>query len=183
MRLYPFVQHYAGCGHPVLFQVLCRRSVDLADQRGIHERLVCSVHEFPIGGQHGGVILAASVAQWAGKKHTLIYSGLLIAVLSVGFFFIPLSQAMLIFGINLLIGVAGGIVFPLIWAMYADVADYSEWRSGRRATGLIFSSSLMSQKIGWTASGAVSGWILGWFGFEASLAWISNWPVEVTVKV
>ncbi len=60
-------------------------------------------------------------------------------------------------------------MFPLIWAMYADVADYSEWRSGRRATGLIFSSSLISQKIGWTAGGAVSGWILGWFGFEANL--------------
>jgi GPH family glycoside/pentoside/hexuronide:cation symporter len=52
--------------------------------------------------------------------------------------------------------------------MYADIADYSEWKTGRRATGLIFSSSSMSQKMGWTLGGAVTGWLLASYGFEAN---------------
>ncbi|MDX1430098.1 MAG: MFS transporter, partial [Rhodothermales bacterium] len=91
-------------------------------------------------------------------------------VLSVVFFFLPPAQVALIFLFNVLIGLAAGIVLPLIWSMYADVSDYSEWRSGRRATGLIFSSSSMSQKIGWTIGGAISGWLLAAFGFEANIA-------------
>jgi GPH family glycoside/pentoside/hexuronide:cation symporter len=53
--------------------------------------------------------------------------------------------------------------------MYADIADYSEWQTGRRATGLIFSSSSMSQKFGWTIGGATTGWLLGYYGFKANL--------------
>ena len=52
--------------------------------------------------------------------------------------------------------------------MYADIVDYSEWRTGRRATGLIFSSSSMSQKLGWTCGGALTGWLLAAFGFQAN---------------
>ena len=52
--------------------------------------------------------------------------------------------------------------------MYADIADYSEWQTGRRATGLIFSSSSMSQKLGWTLGGAITGWLLAFWGFEAN---------------
>ncbi len=116
-----------------------------------------------------GVILVTPVANWLGKKHSLIASGIITAVLSAGFFFVPPSQIIIIFIVNILIGIAGGIVFPLVWSMYADVADYSEWRSGRRATGLTFSSSSMSQKMGWTIGGAATGWILAWFGFEANM--------------
>ena len=65
---------------------------------------------------------------------------------------------------------ASSLVFPLIWAMYGDVSDYSEWKTGHRATGLIFSSSSMSQKMGWTIGGSISGWILAAFGFVANAA-------------
>jgi GPH family glycoside/pentoside/hexuronide:cation symporter len=78
------------------------------------------------------------------------------------------EQILLIFLLNLLIGLTAGIVLPLIWSMYADISDYSEYRTGRRATGLIFSSSSMSQKMGWTLGGAITGWILAAYGFEAN---------------
>ena len=116
-----------------------------------------------------GVMLATPVSARIGKKNTFILSGVVSTVLSVLFFFLPPTQIGLIFLFNALIGVAGGIVMPLIWAMYADVSDYSEWKAGRRATGLIFSSSSMSQKIGWTIGGALSGWLLAGFGFEANV--------------
>ncbi|MND86400.1 hypothetical protein D3C80_783630 [compost metagenome] len=53
--------------------------------------------------------------------------------------------------------------------MYADSADYSEWKQGRRATGLVFSASSMSQKFGWTIGGAATGWLLGFYGFQANI--------------
>lgn len=58
--------------------------------------------------------------------------------------------------------------FPLLWSMYADCADYSELKTGNRATGLIFSSSSMSQKFGWAIGSAVTGWLLAYFGFRAN---------------
>lgn len=88
--------------------------------------------------------------------------------MSVLFFFIPSDQISLIFVIHVLISMSSSLVFPLIWAMYGDVSDYSEWKTGHRATGLIFSSSSMSQKMGWTIGGAISGWILASFGFVAN---------------
>ena len=115
-----------------------------------------------------GVLLAKPVSSRIGKKNTFMLAGLVSASLSAVFYFLPPDQIVLIFLFNALIGVSGGIVMPLVWSMYADVADYSEWKSGRRATGLIFSSSSMSQKIGWTIGGAISGWILAAFGFEAN---------------
>ena len=69
----------------------------------------------------------------------------------------------------MLIGVSAGIILPLGWSMYADIADYSEWKTGRRAIGLVFSSSSMSQKFGWTLGGAISGWLLAGFGFEPNV--------------
>jgi GPH family glycoside/pentoside/hexuronide:cation symporter len=123
-----------------------------------------------LGASIVGVVLAKPVSARIGKKQTFILSGLVCTVLSVLFFFLPPERIGLIFLVNILTGAAAGIVLPLIWAMYADVADYSEWKHGRRATGLIFSSSSMSQKIGWTVGGAISGWLLAAFGFEANVA-------------
>jgi GPH family glycoside/pentoside/hexuronide:cation symporter len=53
--------------------------------------------------------------------------------------------------------------------MYADTADYSEWKSGRRATGLVFSAATFAQKLGWAIGGAFTGWLLAYFGFIANV--------------
>lgn len=89
-------------------------------------------------------------------------------VLSVIFYFFDKSQITLIFVFQILISICAGSIFPLLWSMYADCADYSELKTGNRATGLIFSSSSMSQKFGWAIGTAVTGWMLGAFGFVAN---------------
>jgi len=122
-----------------------------------------------LGASLVGVILAKPVSARIGKKNTFMLAGIISAALSVLFFFIPPSQIILIFFVNILIGISAAIVFPLVWSMYGDVSDYSEWKTGRRATGLIFSSSSMSQKIGWTIGGAISGWLLAAFSFESNV--------------
>jgi GPH family glycoside/pentoside/hexuronide:cation symporter len=115
-----------------------------------------------------GVILVTPLAGKIGKKNTFLLSGLVCAVLCILFFFIPPHQIVFIFLINLFIAMSSGAVGPLIWSIYGDISDYSEWKTGRRATGLIFSSSSMSQKLGWTIGGAISGWTLSAFGFVAN---------------
>jgi GPH family glycoside/pentoside/hexuronide:cation symporter len=117
-----------------------------------------------------GVLLAKPVTARIGKKKTFLLSVVLSALLSFALFFLQPHQLGLIFLLNVLIGISAGIVLPIIWSMYADIADYSEWETGRRATGLIFSSSSMSQKFGWTLGGALSGWLLAAYGFQANVA-------------
>jgi GPH family glycoside/pentoside/hexuronide:cation symporter len=115
-----------------------------------------------------GVLLANPVSSKIGKRSAFIFAMILAAVFSVWLFFMTPDDILAIFVLNVFIGLAAGIVLPLIWSMYADISDYSEHKTGRRATGLIFSSSSMSQKMGWTLGGAITGWILAAYGFEAN---------------
>ena len=115
-----------------------------------------------------GVILAAPVSNRIGKRNTFISSMALATVLSVIFFWFNKDQLYLIFVFQILISICAGSIFPLLWSMYADCADYSELRTGNRATGLIFSSSSMSQKFGWAFGSAITGWMLAQFGFKAN---------------
>jgi GPH family glycoside/pentoside/hexuronide:cation symporter len=105
-----------------------------------------------------------------GKKLTI---GILVAlalVSNVTFFFLKPNQLAAMFALTLLGGFAMASLFTLLWSMFADVADYSEWRTGRRATGLVFSVSLMCTKIGGALSSAGAGWMLKWIGFQPNVA-------------
>lgn len=115
-----------------------------------------------------GVILAAPLSNQIGKKKTYMASMAIATVLSVIFFWFDKTDLALIFSFQVLISICAGSIFPLLWSMYADCADYSELKTGNRATGLIFSSSSMSQKFGWAIGTAITGWLLGFFGFQAN---------------
>ena len=117
-----------------------------------------------------GVVMAKAISDRFGKKKTFLSAMLIAAILSCIFFWFEESNITMIFMFQFLISICAGIIFPLLWSMYADIADYSEWKTGRRATGLIFSSSSMSQKLGWTLGGAITGWMLAFYGFEANVA-------------
>jgi len=116
-----------------------------------------------------GVIIATPIANKIGKKKTFFGAMLLAALLSLVFYFFGKEDILLIMSFQVLISICAGCIFPLIWSMYADSADYSEWTQGRRATGLVFSASSMSQKFGWTIGGAGTGWLLGYYGFQANV--------------
>ena len=115
-----------------------------------------------------GVVLAAPLSNCIGKKRTYMWAMSIATVLSVFFYWFDKEQLMLMFVFQVLISICAGSIFPLLWSMYADCADYSELKTGNRATGLIFSSSSMSQKFGWAIGSAVTGWLLAFFGFEAN---------------
>lgn len=115
-----------------------------------------------------GVIAAAPVSNRIGKRNTYMWAMIIATVLSVIFYWFDKEDLIWMFVFQALISVCAGSIFPLLWSMYADCADYSELKTGNRATGLIFSSSSMSQKFGWAIGTAVTGWLLGFFGFQAN---------------
>lgn len=115
-----------------------------------------------------GVILAQPISSQIGKRNTFMFAMFIAAGLSTLFFFLSADQIFLMLLFQVCISACAGIIFPLLWSMYADIADYSEYETGRRSTGLIFSSSSFSQKMGWTLGGALTGWTLAAFGYEAN---------------
>lgn len=115
-----------------------------------------------------GIIFVTPIANKIGKKATYLGAMVVATFLSIGFYWLDKDNLTGILVLQSLISICAGSIFPLLWSMYADIADYSEWKTGRRATGLIFSSSSMSQKFGWTLGGALTGWLLAWYGFQAN---------------
>ena len=85
-----------------------------------------------------GVLLAIPVSNRLGKKATFILAMFSSAFFSILHYWLNPEQVYLIFTLNFLNGISAGIVLPLVWSMYADIADYSEWKNDRRATGLLF---------------------------------------------
>ena len=112
--------------------------------------------------------LSPLFTKWAGsKKKALYWSTLICLVTSVLFFFIPMDKAYiwLMIAVVHLTSVGIGIFSPLIWSMYADVADYATEKNGTSSTGLIFSSGTMAQKFGSAISGSLVALFLGLSGF------------------
>ena len=60
---------------------------------------------------------------------------------------------------------AFGLSGPLIWSMMGDVADYGEWKTGRRASGTVTSAVVFALWAGLALGGAIAGWLFSWYGF------------------
>lgn len=101
------------------------------------------------------------------KVKSFIWAGVICAVTSVAFFFIPMDRAYIwvMVGMVILTSIGVGIYSPLLWSMYADVADYATAKNGTSSTGLIFSSGTMAQKFGGAVSGSLIALLLGAAGF------------------
>ncbi|HPT14254.1 MAG TPA: MFS transporter [Bacteroidales bacterium] len=115
-----------------------------------------------------GVVLAPSVSAKYGKRKTYMLAMLIASVLSVVFFMIP-NDITWILILQVLISICAGYVLPLLWSMFSDIVDYQEYKTNRRASGLIFSSSSMSQKLGWAFGAALGGWILAIFKYNPEI--------------
>ena len=113
----------------------------------------------------GGV--SPKFTQWMGSKRKAFQVAALICmVFSIGFFFIPMDPAYIwvMVALVVLTSVGIGLYSPLLWSMYADVADYATEKNGTSSTGLIFSSGTMAQKFGTAISGSLVALFLGLAG-------------------
>jgi sugar (glycoside-pentoside-hexuronide) transporter len=117
-----------------------------------------------------GVMATAPLAKRFGKRNFYLVSMSLTALLTFAFYFVPPENIELVWAANTIINFCAAPTAPLVWAMYADTADYSEWKWGRRATGLVFSAASFAQKLGWAIGGAGAGWLLAYFGYLPNVA-------------
>lgn len=119
-----------------------------------------------------GVVCAMPLSKRLGKKTTFIVSAVAMGALSILFFYMPLSNEgfICILLLQVLISIFTGVVSPLVWSMYADVADYSYYKHGTASTALIFSSGSMAQKFGGAIAGSAVLLLFSFFGLQPNSA-------------
>ncbi len=115
-----------------------------------------------------GVTLTRPLTRRFEKQHLMIALTLLSTATSCLFFFLSPDQFPEMLVLNCLGSLIAGPLAPLVFAMNADCADYGEWRSGRRSTGLIYSGGGFAGKLGLAVGAGLVGFILAQFGFIAN---------------
>lgn len=124
-----------------------------------------------------GVLPTKLLSKKIGKRNLfIIVLTLIVGSLIVNYFARP-EDLVLIFATQIIFSLASGPTMPLLWAMLADTADYSEWKNGRRATGLVYSAATMAQKTGVAIGAALMLGILGHFGYMAN---VEQTPASLT---
>lgn len=131
-----------------------------------------------------GVVVTVPVSEKIGKKATFLLVLAAVTVLSIIVAFLPETPAGMwaLLVSQILICIAIGINSPLLWSMFADVADYSELKNGRASTGLIFSSSSMAQKFGAAFGSAIVLWVLMAFGYDNAKGAVQTPEALATIK-
>jgi GPH family glycoside/pentoside/hexuronide:cation symporter len=127
-----------------------------------------------------GVLLVPWFTKIVGRKSGVIILFVTALICTGSFYFLNPENLTLIFALQLIGSITGGPISALLWVLYADTADYSEWKTGRRATGLVFSASIMSTKIGWAVGSMVAAFILDQTGFVANV--VQNIAVKNGLK-
>ncbi len=117
-----------------------------------------------------GAAITPLLTKFFDKTKLLMSLMTLVGGLSIALYFVPKEQIQLIFIFNILISLALGPKSPLAWSMYADSADYTEWKTGRRATAMTFAAATFAQKLGGALGSALMLWILAAIGYVANSA-------------
>ncbi len=129
------------------------------------EDLFSLFNVFGLGSTIVGVMLSTKQATQHGKKKVFMWGMAGTIVFTAAFLFIPRGGIVASFVVESLRQFAYGFTIPLLWAMMADVADYSEWKNHRRATAIVFSAIVFGLKAGLGFGGAISGWLLALHGY------------------
>jgi GPH family glycoside/pentoside/hexuronide:cation symporter len=116
-----------------------------------------------------GTLLTQTLVRHFGKAR--LFTGLLLAdgLLMGTFYFAKPDDYILIFSLHFAAMLFVGPSIAMIWAMYGDTADYSEWRTRRRATALVYSAAVFAQKMGAAIGAALVGWALSYFHFKPNV--------------
>ena len=112
-----------------------------------------------------GIGLSKRLADSYGKRNIFGIFLFISTLFILCFYFFSPNSIGLMFLAQIFHGFFYGITIPLLWAMIADVADYSEWKTNRRATAIIFSAMMVGLKLGLTIGGAFVTSILGYYGY------------------
>lgn len=113
-----------------------------------------------------GVIASKPLSSMMGKRVVFAGSMIATALSTAWLFFLPADNVTLQFVQGLAWSASYGPSIPLLWSMIADAADYSEWKTGRRATGFAYAGVVFALKAGLGLGGFIGAWVLGMYGFQ-----------------
>lgn len=116
-----------------------------------------------------GIGFSKFIADRFGKRNTFGVALFVSSLFLLVFYWFPPDAIGFVYLAVIGHGLAFGVTVPILWAMVADVADYSEWKNNRRATAIIFSAMMVGLKAGLSMGGALLTAILAFYGYEASL--------------
>jgi GPH family glycoside/pentoside/hexuronide:cation symporter len=117
-----------------------------------------------------GILCSKPLADRFGKKAVFLVGMGVTTIATALVFFVPPTSVGLLMALNILWSIGWGPTVPLLWVMIADVADYSEWKNNRRATGFMFAGILFALKAGLSLGGALSAWIIAAYGYLPNVA-------------
>ncbi len=130
-----------------------------------------------------GIGFSKPLADRYGKRDVFGIALFVSTLFILVFYVFQPGSVTLMYASQIMHGLSYGITIPLLWAMIADVADYSEWKNNRRATAIIFSAMMMGLKVGLTIGGASLTWILGWYDYVPSSEIAQAEPARLGTKM
>ncbi len=117
-----------------------------------------------------GVACSTAVSVRVGKRELFIASMILTGIFNAALYVISPQATYLIVGLEVLRQFSYGLSGPILWAMMGDVADYGEWKTGRRATGTVTAGVVFALWAGLALGGAIAGWLLSAYGLVSEAA-------------
>jgi len=132
-----------------------------------------------------GVLCATYLSIRFGKKAVVQIGFALTAIFMAAFIFLPADAIGATFALEFFRALSFAPTIPLLWAMFADVVDYAEWKTGRRTTGVIYATIMFALKTGLSLGGALAGWLLSAYGYKANVAQTAEalMGIRMTVSV
>ena len=115
-----------------------------------------------------GVVFSTALCARFGKKAVALAGFSVTTVFMLLFVLVPAESVGTLFLLEWARALTYAPTIPLLWAMFADVVDYSEWKTGRRITGIVYATILFGLKTGLSVGGATAGWLLSAFGYRAN---------------
>src|SRR5258708_5607489 len=116
-----------------------------------------------------GVVASTFLAMRFGKRAVALVGFTLATIFMASFILLPAGSIEATYGLEIVRALSYAPTIPLIWAMFADVADYAEWTTGRRITGVIFATILFALKTGLSLGGAIAGWLPAAYGYAPNV--------------
>lgn len=117
-----------------------------------------------------GVLSSTFLSIRFGKKAVTLVGFSLTTIIMALFILLPADAIGATLVLEYLRALSYGPTIPLLWAMFADVVDYAEWKTGRRTTGLVYATIMFALKAGLSMGVAIAGLVLSGYGYEANVA-------------
>jgi GPH family glycoside/pentoside/hexuronide:cation symporter len=117
-------------------------------------------------GMLAGVLLSTPVKKYFDRKAIIIFLSLASVVINGAFYWLPHDNFALLASINFIWALVAGAMPVFLFAMFADVADFHEWKFNQRATGLVTAGIMFAIKLGVAVGGFLGLYILGQYGYS-----------------